>query len=284
MRFSAQPIAQAATPDLLALFDRDLRGEVECSIGQHVRDFGHLWAAQFSSWFITLGPGHSLELSDLRRDTASAMSWISTQPAAELPTLEWKTYGHHLSADLEQHLAELGLTADNEETLMAGPAHTLASQPATVAGVTIRQVVAGDQLAADCAQITTLLEGIFGPNSGPSTKSLEVKAVEPQGALYVADYAGEIVATGRVILDGNSSWAGLRGGCVAEHHRGRGLYRALVAARAEWAIQHGAHTMRSDCTKMSQPILERAGLQALTSTTPYLGKLGDAQQNLTNLV
>lgn len=282
MRFSAQPITQAETPDLLALFDRDLRGHTECAIGQHATRFGHLWAVQFSSWFITLDPNHSLQLSDLRHDTTKALTWIQDQPKAEHPTLEWKTYSHHMSADLEQHLAELELTAEPEETLMAGPTQALASRPTNINDVVIRQVTAGDKLTDDCTQITHLLEGIFGPNSGPSAKALETKALEPHGALYVADHAGKIVATGRIILDADSGWAGLWGGCVAEPWRGQGIYSALVAARATWASHHGAHTLRSDCTAMSKPILEAAGLHALTSTTPYTGSLTTARQKLTD--
>ena len=53
-------------------------------------------------------------------------------------------------------------------------------------------------------------------------------------------------------------------------YRGRGIYRALVSARAASAMERGVRFIHSDCTDMSRPILERSGLRAVTTTTPYV--------------
>ena len=60
------------------------------------------------------------------------------------------------------------------------------------------------------------------------------------------------------------------GGATDPDWRGRGLYRALTAARARSALARGVRYLHSDCTEMSRPILERAGLVAVTTTTPYV--------------
>ena len=49
-----------------------------------------------------------------------------------------------------------------------------------------------------------------------------------------------------------------------------GIYRALVSARAASAVERGIRFIHSDSTDMSRPILERSGLQAVTTTTPYV--------------
>jgi hypothetical protein len=44
----------------------------------------------------------------------------------------------------------------------------------------------------------------------------------------------------------------------------------LVSARARSALARGFRYIQSDCTPMSRPILERSGLLAVTTTTPYI--------------
>ena len=67
-----------------------------------------------------------------------------------------------------------------------------------------------------------------------------------------------------------TDFAGIWGGSTLPDYRGRGIYRALVAARASSAVERGIRFIHSDCTDMSRPILERSGLQAVTTTTPYV--------------
>jgi hypothetical protein len=50
---------------------------------------------------------------------------------------------------------------------------------------------------------------------------------------------------------------------------GRGIYRALTAARARSALALGKRLMHSDSTEFFRPILERAGLVKVSATTPY---------------
>ena len=52
--------------------------------------------------------------------------------------------------------------------------------------------------------------------------------------------------------------------------RGRGLYRATVAKRAELARDSGYRWLYSDALPTSRPILERLGFVAITTTTPFL--------------
>ncbi|MFY9860709.1 MAG: hypothetical protein WAK80_09150, partial [Candidatus Cybelea sp.] len=60
----------------------------------------------------------------------------------------------------------------------------------------------------------------------------------------------------------------LYGGGTMEQHRGRGFYRATVAARARDAIDFGARYLIVDALPTSQPILENLGFVRLTDTWP----------------
>ena len=70
-------------------------------------------------------------------------------------------------------------------------------------------------------------------------------------------------------LIAGTAFAGLWGGATLPEYRQRGIYRALVAARAGSAMARGARWIESDCTEFSRPILERAGLTKVTETVPW---------------
>jgi GNAT superfamily N-acetyltransferase len=66
-----------------------------------------------------------------------------------------------------------------------------------------------------------------------------------------------------------TEFAGIWGGATREEWRGRGIYRALTAARARSAIERGRSLIHSDSTEYSRPILERSGFVRVSTTTPY---------------
>jgi hypothetical protein len=87
--------------------------------------------------------------------------------------------------------------------------------------------------------------------------------------LWVAEAEGRIVSAGRLEPVRGTNFAGIWGGATRAEWRGRGIYRALTAARARSAIGMGRTLINSDSTEYSRPILERAGLVKVSTTTPY---------------
>ena len=87
--------------------------------------------------------------------------------------------------------------------------------------------------------------------------------------LWVAQAGGRIVSTGRLEPVAGSDFAGLWGGATRAEWRGRGVYRALTAARARSALARGKALVHSDSTEHSRPILERSGLVRVSTTTPF---------------
>jgi GNAT superfamily N-acetyltransferase len=86
----------------------------------------------------------------------------------------------------------------------------------------------------------------------------------------VALAGDEPVSAARLELVPGTRFAGLWGGGTVPHWRGRGIYRALVAHRAEVAASRGYRYVQVDATAQSRPILARLGFEPLTTTTPYV--------------
>jgi hypothetical protein len=87
--------------------------------------------------------------------------------------------------------------------------------------------------------------------------------------LWVAEAEGQIVSAGRLEPVPGTAFAGIWGGATREEWRGRGIYRALTARRAQAALGMGKSLIHSDSTEFSRPILERSGLIKVSTTTPY---------------
>jgi GNAT superfamily N-acetyltransferase len=198
---------------------------------------------------------------------------------------EWKTRGHDRPADLPVRLVAHGLTPEDVETVMVGEASLLAVDVPLPPEVTIRQVagdksgeLAGDTLLDEVARVLAMQRAVFGSAGMDSVQSLARRIADPAGLveLWVAEAQDDdggpptVVCAGRLDLVPGTEFAGIWGGATLPPWRGRGIYRALTAARARSALAKGVRYLHSDCTAMSRPILARAGLVNVTTTTPYV--------------
>ncbi len=105
------------------------------------------------------------------------------------------------------------------------------------------------------------MAGLFLPRLG-----------DPTLRLFVAYADGMPVATGRLEMPPDRSFAGLWGGTTVPAFRGRGIYRMLVAERAREAQRRGYRYLRVDARDSSRPILERLGFVPLTTVTGWVWK------------
>lgn len=87
---------------------------------------------------------------------------------------------------------------------------------------------------------------------------------------FVAEASGVIVSAAWLEINPGTDFAGLWGGSTLPAWRGRGLYKALVAARAQVAAARGVRYLQVDASTNSEPILRRLGFKAITTTTPYV--------------
>ncbi|SEG40133.1 Acetyltransferase (GNAT) domain-containing protein [Nonomuraea solani] len=188
--------------------------------------------------------------------------------AARGEAFEWKTRGHDLPADLPDRLTRAGFVPETPETVLVGLAKDLDSGSPPPAGVTIRQVTADDDLRA----IAAMESEVWGEDWSWVADDLIRRVADDPGAItiLVAEAGDRVVSAAWLVHKPGTGFAGLWGGSTLKEFRGRGIYRALVAARARLAVAAGVVHLQVDASEDSRPILQRLGLQAVTTTTPYV--------------
>lgn len=163
-------------------------------------------------------------------------------------------------ADAAMQLLELGLStpSDGHEWLHAV---VTTEPPDETPGVDVRRV----DTAAAFAEARTILWDVAGRNEAwrarerPNLEAM-FETQRQSGALshFVGYLDGTPVATASSVHSDRGSF--LIGGCVLPEARGRGLYRALVRARWEDAVERGHPALISyTVPETSYPILTRLG-------------------------
>ena len=257
--------------DLLAAYDRALRDEAEMSGARHWHRRGPLAVGVFDhGGFVSYRHLGGLDGEELDALVAGTLAWFRDE--TDVAEVEWKTRGHDRPADLPTRLVAHGFEPEEAETVMVGRADLLAAEVAAPEGVQVRRAGEGRDLREDLEATGRLQAEVFGTATRDLEERLRALTEHPErtGVWLAETDDATVVSVGRLEVVPGTGFAGLWGGATREGWRGRGLYRALVAARARAAIDMGAELVHSDCTAMSRPILERSGLVPVTTTTPYV--------------
>jgi hypothetical protein len=190
----------------------------------------------------------------------------------EITRVEWKTRGHDHAPGLHEALTDGGFVAGEPESIMMGDARGLSKDVPLPDGVTLRQVTT----ERDVRAMSAMQDEAFGDPVRPEAADALLRRLARNDGmeLWVAEADGKMVSAGRLEPVAGTDVAGIWGGATLEEWRGRGIYRALTAARARSALQQGKTLIHSDSTEFSRPILERAGLVKVSTTTPYLWMRG----------
>ncbi|GAA4111356.1 GNAT family N-acetyltransferase [Knoellia locipacati] len=259
---------------LLAAYDTQLRREAEVPSALSATELGPLILATYQGGrgFITYRDlateaGPATEES-VRALVAGALEHYRSDP--EITRVEWKTRGHDHAPGLHEALVAAGFEAEEPESVMIGEAGLLAVDVELPSGVEIRRATGEDEVA----RVEHVAGEIFGDE--PDRIAAQVAEVvarfrrDPLFEVWFAETDGQVVTTGRLEPVEGTEFAGIWGGSTLPEFRGRGIYRALTAARARSAIAHGKRWINSDSTEFSRPILERSGLVKVSTTTPYI--------------
>ncbi|WP_028709337.1 GNAT family N-acetyltransferase [Propionicicella superfundia] len=257
---------------LLREHDEQVRCSAEVDGATDVARIGPLWLGRF-------GTRGFVSYRDLDGATGGAVDTLIGAAIAhfratpEVRRFEWKTRGHDAPADLEDRLLAAGLSPEPIETVMAGAAHRPAGDVRLGPEVTVRRLTPGPGLAAEVRAVGVLHKNVFGPGSpdlDADVLAALTTAPERNEVWIVETGDRRVVGAARLSLPPGTRFAGLWGGAVDPSWRHHGLYRALTAARARSALAMGATHVYAECTPASRPILERSGLLAITTTTPYV--------------
>lgn len=253
---------------LLRAYDEHLRGGAELLGATTVTRLGPLWLAVYpgGQGFATYSALGSVDAAAVYRLVARARDHFLAN--ASVTAAEWKTRGHDAAPGLHDSLMAHGFAREAPESIMVGHARDLATEVPLPAGVELRRVRAADEVRS----MSAMQDAVFGgPASPERAEALLARLERGDGLeLWVAEAAGDIVSAGRLEPVAGTPFAGLWGGATLPAWRGRGIYRALTAARARSALALGKTLLHSDSTEFSRPILERAGLTKVSTTTPFV--------------
>src|SRR5215212_9742651 len=175
----------------------------------------------------------------------------------------WEVGSSATPPDLVERLHALGRVDDQPDPLAIGMVLTEPPAQPAPAGVEVRRARTREELL-EAARIAAVAFGMVGEVSEPEepTPGLET---------YLAYADGRPVARGTAAFSEHG--ATLFGGATLPEARGRGAYRALVAARWEDAVARDTPVLVTQAGRMSRPILERLGFRAVCEIRILLDRL-----------
>ena len=163
----------------------------------------------------------------------------------------WEVGSHATPLGLVDRLLELGLVDDEPTPLAVGM--VLTEPPAQAPpDVEVRRVETDDEaFAADRIAAVG-----FGMKQPAKRRRYEP---DPRNVVYLAHVDGKPVARASAAF--GERGVSLFGGATLPEARGRGAYRALVAARWQDAVDRGTPVLVTQAGPMSRPILAQLGFR-----------------------
>lgn len=253
----------------LQAYDEQLRTDAETPSALDVTVHGPLRLVTFSGGrgFVTYRDLGGADAAGIDALVDHAVAHFEADP--DVSRVEWKTRGHDHAPGLHESLLAHGFVAEEPESIMIGAAELLAVDVPLPDGVTLRQIDAEADVRAMCATAARVFGDSPEEEADMAAALLRRLSQDPDVELWVAEAGGQVVSSGRLEPVPGTDFAGIWGGSTLEEWRGRGIYRALTAARARSALRRGKTLIHSDSTEYSRPILERYGFLKVSTTTPY---------------
>jgi len=175
----------------------------------------------------------------------------------------WEVGSSATPSDLVDRLLALGLVDDEPTPLAIGMVLTEPPAQAPVEFEVRRAESADEHLAA--ARIAAVAFGMPEPTAVRPEH-------DPNNVVYLAYLHGEPVARASAAFGEHA--VSLFGGSTLPEARGRGAYRALVAARWQDAVARGTPVLVTQAGPMSRPILAQLGFREVCEIRILLDAFG----------
>jgi hypothetical protein len=191
---------------------------------------------------------------------------------------EWKYFDYDypgLPARLHAH----GFQIEPDEMVMVARSYDVIVS-SNRAYADIRRADAGN-LPAMLGAARSLFDALAYPTADMLIAMLEQEIRQTPDAisLFIAYTEETPAALAWIRYQPASPFAGLYGGSTHPAFRQRGLYSALVTARAIEAYGLGVAYLTIDAGPMSQPIIAKRGFQRLALSTPYMFTFTPAERH-----
>jgi GNAT superfamily N-acetyltransferase len=248
----------APVPELLAAYDEQVRRRPAPDTPDDVVEQagGVVRVISATGWSGVI----YADLTGRDPDTAIA------EQIARIPgSWEWKHHSHDAPPDLPERLLAAGFEREESETLMVADLERVALDAPPPPGIDLRAVGADG-----VADMVAVHDAVFGDDHGRLGGAV-VAGLERGTVIPVVAYDGDRpVAAARLELYEGTQFAGLWGDATLPSHRGRGIFRALVALRAHHARQRGFRYLQADAMDTSRRLFARLGFSELATTTPFI--------------
>ena len=198
--------------------------------------------------------GRPADEDSVRQLVEQALAHYEAMP--EISRVEWKTRGHDHAPGLHEALVAHGFAPDEPESVMIGEARLLAVDVDLPDGIVVRRVTDEDEVRAMLA----MQAEVFGddPDGGRGARRCRSCTGCAPATTWRCGWpstTASIVSAGRLEPVDGTEFAGIWGGATRPEYRGRGIYRALTAARARSAIglRQALHQQRLDRVLPADP-------------------------------
>ena len=245
---------------LRSLYDDEMRRRLVPPPGRRFHDDGVLARI--------IGPSpdaldHMVCLSRLSEDNADAVVAAEVDRARRAGHgIQWNVYDGDLPPDLVTRLTRAGLHEQARETVLVRASEEASRAATPPPGVEVHRLTREEELA----DYFSVDEAVWGTRFTAWVKRWLVPALagatDPVGVFLARD-AGMPVGCGWVWLPRGRSFAHLFGGTVLPSHRRRGVYHAIVAARARLAQESGYRWLVTDANHNSAPVLRNIGFEPI---------------------
>lgn len=179
----------------------------------------------------------------------------------------WEVGTHARPVDLVERLHALGLVDDEPTSLAIGM--VLTEQPAKrPTDVEVRRVETDEEFY-EAERIAAIA---FEMGAPPKRRRY---VPDPSNTIYLAYVDGRPVA--RASASFGEQGVTLFGGSTLPEARGRGAYRALVAARWEDAVARGTPVLVTQAGPMSRPILAGLGFREVCEIRILVDRFGASE-------
>jgi hypothetical protein len=266
-RCAASMNPMTASTRYLEAYDDQLRTDAETPGAQSITRLGPLRLVTFPGGrgFVTYRDLAGADAGVIQRLVGRALAHFRADAAID--RVEWKTRGHDVAPGLPGTLLANGFRPDDAESIMIGPLEALTTEARLPAGVAVRRITSAGEVRAMSAAVD---EAFGEPVDTRMADALLARLALDDGMeLWAAEADGRFVCGGRLEPVAGTDFVGIWGGATLAGYRGRGIYRAVLDARARSALAQGKTLVHSDSTEDSRPILERCGLLKVSTTTPY---------------
>ena len=205
-----------------------------------------LWLGRIDNPSFNVAQRFRLEPDDVERARAEINSALRAH--GRVAGCTWEVGSSATPPDLVERLLALGLVED-AEPFVVGMVLREPPRDAPAAGIEVRRIETSEE-ALVAAKIAAVAFGMASP--APADLDASGRRVK-----YLAFLDGEPV--GQATAAFSEHGVTMHGGAVLPEARGRGAYRALVAARWEDAVARGTPVLVTQAGAQSRPILARLG-------------------------